>query len=193
MISMLRTNTSLLTFIESLYHGQGRKEDVILRSFRKGGKLLEQDVKIEKVFIIKEGVAKCLLTEDNDKQYIFEFLGEGEIVGDIEALKSKECLCTVEALSEVKAYCMSATFFLSRLAQDMELNRILLQELAERVLNTSKRASYQQLYTVEYGLARLIELQEQKQINITKDDMAAYLGITVRSLNRALKRLKLLL
>lgn len=31
--------------------------------------------------IVKEGITKCFFTEDNDKEYILEFLGKGEIIG----------------------------------------------------------------------------------------------------------------
>ncbi|MBB5645006.1 Crp/Fnr family transcriptional regulator [Pedobacter cryoconitis] len=187
---MLRTNTDLLTFIEHLYTLQERKEDIILRSFNKGERLLEQDVKIGKVFIIKEGVTKCYLTEENDKEYLFEFLGKGQIIGEIEALKSRACLCTVEAISAVSAYCLSASFFLSLVDKNLEINKILLQELTDRILHTSSRASFQQLYSLEHGLSKLLQLQEKEQIDLSRDDMAAYLGITIRSLNRALKQLK---
>lgn len=187
---MLRTNSNLLAFIEKLYAEQLRKDDIILRSFNTGERLLEQDVKISKVFIIREGVTKCYLTEENDKAYIFEFLGKGEIIGEIEALKHKECLCTVEAIKPVTAYCMSAAFFLSLIESNLDLNQILLHELTDRVLNTSRRSSFQQLYALEYGLSKLLQLQEKEQISLSKDDMAAYLGITIRSLNRTMKLLK---
>jgi CRP-like cAMP-binding protein len=35
-----------------------------------------------------------------------------------------------------------------------------------------------------------LEIQKAQGLTITKEDMAAYLGITIRSLNRALKKLK---
>jgi CRP-like cAMP-binding protein len=43
---------------------------------------------------------------------------------------------------------------------------------------------------VEHTLARLLELQKTQGLEISKEDMAAYLCITIRSLNRALKKLK---
>lgn len=47
---------------------------------------------------------------------------------------------------------------------------------------TSNRSSYQQLHATNI----LLELKA-KEMKISKEDMAAYLGTTVRSLNRALK------
>jgi CRP-like cAMP-binding protein len=73
---------------------------------------------------------------------------------------------------------------------DLALNHLLLDSFAERIINTSSRASYQQLYTVEHTLTQLLNMQSKQGIQISKEDMAAYLGITVRSLNRILKDLK---
>lgn len=186
---MLRTNIHLLSLIEKLYTAQQRKEDIILRTFSAGERLLEQDCRSEKVFIIREGLVKCYHTEKNDKRYLFEFLGRGEIVGEIEAIKKQNCLCTIEAISPVTAYSISIPFFLSFIDQYPEITKLLLFELADRISNTSRRASYQQLYTVEYGLSKLLQRQEMEQIRLSKEDMAAYLGISVRSLNRTLKQL----
>lgn len=188
---MLRTNPGLLSFIEELYLNQPRKDDIILRTFSKGDQLLEQHHKISKILVIKEGVTKCYLTEENNKDYIFEFLGKGEIAGEIEALKNMDCLCTIEAITEVSAYALSIPFFLSLIDKNLEINKILLHLLTDRILNTSSRASYQQLYSIEHGLSKLLQLQQTEQISLSKDDMAAYLGVSTRSLNRTLKQLKL--
>lgn len=187
---MLRTNTNLLRLIEQLYLDQTRKEDIILRSFSKGDRLLEQGHKTEKVFIIKDGLVKCYMTEDNDKKFLFEFLGKGEVTGEIEAIKQQDCLCSIEALGPVTAFALSAPFFLSLIDKDHQISKILLFELADRIWNTSSRASYQQLYSLEHALSRLLKLQETEKINLSKEDMAAYLGISIRSLNRTLKQLK---
>nr|WP_309762511.1 helix-turn-helix domain-containing protein [Chryseobacterium sp. SORGH_AS_1175] len=48
---------------------------------------------------------------------------------------------------------------------------------------------YQQLHTTEHTLSQLLDLKS-REMEISKEDMAAYLGITVRSLNRALKEIQ---
>ncbi|RQO32679.1 Crp/Fnr family transcriptional regulator [Taibaiella sp. KBW10] len=187
---MLLTNLSLLSFAEKLYAEQERKEHIVLKSFDKGSLLLHQGQQQTKVMILKEGITKCFFSEANGKEYIVEFLGVGEIVGEIEVLRKIDCLCSIEAITIVQAYALSLPLFHSLLEQDLAFNRILLEELAERVVYTSSRASFQQLYTTEHGLAKLLALQEKQQIRLSKDDMAAYLGVNIRSLNRALKEMK---
>lgn len=182
---MLRTNTDFLTYIDKLY--QSDQSEISLQNFEKDSLLLRQGEKSHRVFIIKEGIAKCFFAEENGKDYILEFMSKGQVLGEIEVIRQIACLCNVAALTDLQVYVIPAASFKALLAKDFTLNKILLEELAERIINTSSRASFQQLYTVEHGLAKLLELQEKQNLTINKEDMAAYLGITLRSLNRALK------
>jgi CRP-like cAMP-binding protein len=187
---MIRTNPSVLSFIDDLYKANEHKENIQLKSFSNGQFLLQQGQQVARTLVIKEGITKCFLSEENDKDYIVEFLGEGEILGDIEVIRNIKCLCSIQAITPVKVYLVSIPFFQSLMNENLEFNKLLLGEFAERIINTSTRASFQQLYTVESGLAKLLDLQAKQHIAISKEDMAAYLGVTIRSLNRALKNLK---
>ncbi|KXX66895.1 Crp/Fnr family transcriptional regulator [Flammeovirga sp. SJP92] len=186
---MLRKNQSFLEYIEQLYAQQERKDKIIVKTYKPGQKLLFQDEKLTKVIIIKTGITKCYFTEENDKDYIFEFLGEGEIVGEVEFIRKVPCLCSIEVITEVTAYAIALDYFTDLIKTDLRLNNILLDVFAQRIINTSSRASFQQLYSIEHSLGKLLALQEQQEIAISKENMASYLGITIRSLNRTLKKL----
>lgn len=184
---MLRTNQSFLAYVQELYEQQKRKENIIIKQYVKGQKLFFQNEKAMKVLLVKEGITKCFFTEDNDKQYILEFLGRGEIIGEIEFIRKIVCLCNIEAMTDVTVYAISPDYFSELIKYDLKLNNMLLDVFAERIINTSSRASYQQLYSIEHSLGKLLKLQSKQEINISKEDMASYLGVTVRSLNRILK------
>jgi CRP/FNR family transcriptional regulator, anaerobic regulatory protein len=186
---MLRTNQPFLEYLEQLYTRQDHQGNIVLKSFEKGDKILTQNEISTKIMLVKSGITKCYFVEENDKEYIVEFLGKGEIVGEIEVIKNVPCLCSIEAITEVTVYSMSIPYFQSLIKNDLTLNNLLLDVFAERIVNTSSRASYQQLHTTEHTLSQLLEVKS-KEMEISKEDMAAYLGITVRSLNRALKELQ---
>lgn len=187
---MLRTNQSFLNYAQHLYEQQERKEDIILKHYSKGQRLFYQNEKSAKIILVKEGITKCFFTENNDKEYILEFLGKGEIIGEIEYFRHIPCICNIEAITDVTVYAISIPYFQSLLEKDIALNGLLLNVFAERIVNTASRASYQQLYTIEHSLKKLLELQSKQEMTISREDMAAYLGVSVRSLNRGLKTLK---
>jgi CRP-like cAMP-binding protein len=187
---MLRTNLTFLSFIERFYKEHNTDKEIKLRSFNAGFRFIEQGDKIKNIYVIKDGITKCFISEENGKDFIIEFLGKGEVAGELEALKKINCLCNVEAISDVTVYAIPDYFFLQLIERDTEFTKLLLQELSTRIIQTSSRASFQQLYTLEYGLLKLLKLQTDERISISKEDMAAYLGISVRSFNRTLKQLK---
>ncbi|QWT87216.1 MULTISPECIES: Crp/Fnr family transcriptional regulator [unclassified Chryseobacterium] len=187
---MLRTNQTFLNYLDELHKKQNTSDDILVKSFSTGDQILVQDHQLSHVMMIKEGIVKCFLAEENGKEYIVEFLGSGEIIGEVELIKNINCLCSIEALNEVTVYAVKIPFFKALIKNDLALNHLLLESFAERIINTSSRASYQQLYTIEHTLKQLLQMQAKQNIHISKEDMAAYLGITVRSLNRILKDLK---
>jgi CRP-like cAMP-binding protein len=187
---MLRTNSTFLAFIEQLYNNQQHKEDIQLKEYASEQLILRQGERPTKVMLIKEGITTVDINEEGDRRFIVEFLGKGESLGEIEIIKNVTCLCNVRALTPVKAYALSIPYFTSLVEKDLSFNRFLLETFAERIINTSARASFQQLHTIEHSLTKLLELLKVQQMTISKEDMAAYLGITIRSLNRTLKKLK---
>lgn len=188
---MLRTNELFLNYLQELYNKQERKENIVIRTYSKGQRIMTQNEIPSKLMLIKEGITKCYLTEENDKEFIIEFLGKGEIIGEIEFVKKIPCLCSIEAMTDVSLFAISISYFESLFRNDLTLNNLLIDVFAERIINTSSRAAYQQLYTTEYSLTKLIQLQSKNDIEISKEDMAAYLGITLRSLNRSLKKIRI--
>ena len=177
----------LLAYMTSLYEQQNRKENIIIKKFDKGQLLFSQDEKAEKVMLIQEGITKCYFTEDNDKSYILEFLGVGEVIGEVELIRQMPCLCSIEAMTTVQVLAIAPAYFSELINTDLDLNHLLLDVFAQRITQTASRASFQQLYTVEHSLDKLLKLQSLQNITLSKEDMASYLGITVRSLNRAMK------
>lgn len=186
---MLRKNPTLLAYTAQLYQSGSHAASMGMRQFEPGQQLLTQGDELARIYIIEQGITKCYVSEENGKSYLFEFLGAGEITGEIEVLKSKPCLCTIEAVTPVNAYTLSLPLTRHLLETDTTFMRLLLGEMADRMVNTSTRASFQQLYSIEHALGKLLHLQAGQGISLSKNDMASYLGITLRSLNRLLKQL----
>lgn len=186
---MLRTNQTFLDYLEGLYSSEEHKGNIVLESFEKGDKILVQNQISTKIMLVKSGITKCYFVEANGKEYIVEFMGKGEIIGEIEVIKNVPCICSIEAITEVTVYSMSIPYFQALIKKDLTLNNLLLDVFAERIFNTSSRASYQQLHKTEHTLSQLLEVKS-REMEISKEDMATYLGTTVESLNRALEELQ---
>jgi len=180
---MIRTNQDLLQFID-------RQPGMTQQVFTPGQQVFRQDAQARQVYFIKKGIAKCYITEDNGKDYILEFFGEGEVIGELELLRSAPILSTVEAVTELTLFKTDHITFWQLIDNNKDFNRLLLKELATRVSQLAIRVSYQQLYPLEYTLLKLLSLFSHQELPLSKQDLADYLAITVRSLNRTLKQLR---
>ncbi len=185
---MIRENPDFLAYLETLIAKP--ESGISLRRFPAGELLLKQGEQSHYVFLVKSGVVKCFVTDENDKDFIFEFLGKGEIVGELEGVRSVACLGNVESITEVTALAIPVTEFNSLLESDIRFNHLLIHTFVTRIVHTSERAAFQQVNTTERSLTRLKQLFKDADLQLSKEDMAAYLGITVRSLNRTLKNRK---
>lgn len=160
---------------------------ILVREYSAGQQLVHQEEHIRSVYIIRSGIAKCFITEDNGRDYILEFLGEGEIVGEIEAIRNQPAICTVEALTPLSIYTMSHIQFMHFVKTMPEFNAIVIELLATRVSNSSVKGARQQLYTQSELLPQLLDVLNNQQITFNKQDLAEYMGMSVRSLNRLLQ------
>ncbi|NSL90801.1 Crp/Fnr family transcriptional regulator [Chitinophaga solisilvae] len=187
---MIRTNLAILSFIEQTLTSEEKEDRVFLKGYAPGEHLLMQGQGNKYVFIQKEGISKCYITEANGKEFIIEFLGEGELMGEIEIIRKTKNVTSIAALTPVTSYCITYDFFSKLMTQYPVFNQLLLQALAARVSETSARASYQQIYPAEYTMMKLFSLLANQQVVLPKKDLADYLAVSLRSFNRTIKQLR---
>ena len=187
---MILTNEEILNWVTYEYGNLNDKVKIDIVEFGNNGIILNQDKLIKQIYVIKEGITKCHINEENDKNFIVEFLGAGEIIGEVEAILNKKTVCSVTALTNVVLYKIELNYFNILMQSNKEFNSLILMEMAKRIQQTAKRSSSQQLNSIEYSLMKILNLFKAQELAICKNDLAAYLGITIRSLNRCLSKLK---
>ncbi|HWK03549.1 MAG TPA: Crp/Fnr family transcriptional regulator [Puia sp.] len=188
-MDMIRTNLKLLQLMDSLAVSVHSKGALVQRSFPERQRLITQEHQHSSVYVIKSGIVKCYITEENGKDYILEFLGEGEVLGEMEALRHTPGMCTVEAVTPLIVYKMSNTQFGHFLRTQPDFNATVMELLATRLANTAIKGARQQLYTLSHTLRQLLSALNSQHITFTKQHLSEYLGISIRSLNRLLKNL----
>lgn len=154
-----------------------------------GEKIITQKTNVQSVYLIKEGLAKCYLTEETGNDFIQEFFGAGEVFGEIELITNESSFCTIEALVPTTYFRIPKKTFNTLLKADAIFNTFLLELLASKIRYTALRHSYNQSHTIEEKLRSLLNELPDLFKKISKNDIANYLGITIRSLNRVLPNL----
>jgi CRP-like cAMP-binding protein len=187
--NMIRINRKLVSFVEQLQQ-QRPEENILLQTFSPKEQIIEQGKKLFSVYIMQRGIAKCYITEDTGNDFIQEFFGEGELFGEIEAINGNLSFCSIESITEVAVYKIEQQRFLQWLEDDKLFNKLILQALSTKINYKAIRHAYHQSHTIESNLLRLIHSFPAVAETIPKQDIANYLGITLRSLNRTLHELK---
>ncbi|ETN94485.1 Crp/Fnr family transcriptional regulator [Zhouia amylolytica] len=187
---MIRKNPKLLQYLtETLI--QEIPVDIVGNTYKAGAVILDQNKRVSNVYIIKQGVTKCYLTEDNGTQFIQEFFGEGELFGEVETLKGGLSFCCIEAINPVEIIQIPAKVFMTLLDTDKKFNRLILEALTNKIQYKAIRHAYNQSHTIEDKIQRLEKDFPELFQKLAKQDIANYLGITPRSLNRVLNKTKL--
>lgn len=184
---MILTNAQVLGFIDNIHEKE--YPSIKLVSLKRNKTIVEQGKLNRSVYVVKEGILKCSITEENSKSYTLEFLSAGEIVGEIETLLQCKNLATIKTLTDSLLYKIDTDFFNKKLLPDPDFNHLLMIELAKRLQKTATRASSQQLNTLQFSLKNLLSILAEQNVKFKKTDLAEYLGITLRSLNRELKNM----
>jgi CRP-like cAMP-binding protein len=183
---MIRTNDELLNFFllrENLDNEVTIRENI----FEPGDTIIQQGKNGQFVHIVKQGIAKCFVMEQNGKEFVQEFFGKGELLGEIEVLKDTLAFSNVVALTQMVTFGISKSDFYRLMESTKGFGVVLARALATKLRDTAIRASYQQTFPLNQNFDKLIELSFNQAGILSKKDISDYLGITLRSLNRMLK------
>ena len=183
---MIRRNKAFLEYISKL-HALGKHPTLEMQHASIGEKIIRQRTSVFAVYVMEAGMAKCYLTEDTGNDFIQEFFGEGEVFGEIEAITNAFSFCTIEALTPMSYFKIPKETFLTLLQSDKVFNRQVLKLMENKIRYTALRHSYHQSHPLEANLKKLLQEFPDMLQKISKKDIANYLGITVRSLNRMIQ------
>lgn len=183
---MIRTNKELFNYITHLILSEST--DLFSeQQFAPSQQILVEGKNVFSIYIMKSGMVKCYLSTDTGGTFIQEFFAEGEIFGEIELLDECSSYCTIEAIDHVTVYKITKSDFIQLLEDDKKLNHLFIAALISKLKYKATRHSYNQSHILEDKLTRLkLKFPDLEKV-LSKQDIADYLGITLRALNRTIK------
>lgn len=146
------------------------------------------------LYVIQEGWLKAVKLSPGGREQALRFLGPGETVNVISVLRETPNPATVVALEPTTAWLVRREAMLQLLDDEPGLARMVIQNLAERILHLVGLVEDLSLRTVETRLARLLLEQASEGLVrrrkwATQAEMAARLGTVPDVLHRALRGL----
>lgn len=163
------------------------------RTLEKGECLLRQGDPPPGLFLLCSGLGRVYTISANGRELLQAFVGPGEVVGEIEYFAGVPLSCTVEAARRTEAWFVSSGAVNALLAKEPRLAIALATTMARRYHHDIARSAARIAYPVADNALRicLAHMRDHgdARIQLSKHDLAEYLGTSVRHLNRVLKQL----
>lgn len=146
------------------------------------------------VFCINEGKVKIFSIGENGKEQIIQIAKKGDVVGFQTMFSDEPYRLSATTLEESNICFIKKEDFLSYLNLKPELLKSVLkelsQELGERaqfIKNMAQKSVRERLATI---LLILNDIYEDEPINLTREDLANYVGTATETIIRLLKEFK---
>lgn len=146
------------------------------------------------VYCVNKGKVKVFTRGEEGKEQIINIAGEGEIIGFRSMFSGEPYKVSATALEESNICFISKEDFLNMIDTNTNFRngimRELSKELAERavfITNMAQKSVRERLATI---LLILNDVYKGEEINLTREDMANYVGTATETLIRLLKDFK---
>lgn len=175
-------------------------EHLRLRKMKKGRELFKEGTYPKAVYIIKRGKVKLFQFGQSGTETIVHIYGAGEMFGFRPLLCNEKYPASAMALEDGAIYVLPARYFMQTLHASAALSNILLRNLShEFTVLVNKVAAFAQKSVRERTALSLLILREKyrrpgarenPEITLSRHDLAAFVGTTIESIARILRRFR---
>ncbi len=176
------------------------KENITVKEEKKGKTIFREGTYSKGIYILKKGTVKIYQINNEGKEQIVYIYSRGEMMGYRPLLCKEKHPVSARTLEDSVFYFIPALQFMKVLDRSSALTRKLLENLSyEFSVWTSKISIFAQQPVLGRVAMTLLILNEkykkEKQlgpvvINLSREDIANYVGTTIESLVRMLRYLK---
>ncbi len=177
-----------LTKITNLIHS---------KTYEKGELIFSYGQKSDTLYILRKGQIKTYYLSENAKEHILRILYPGDFIGELSIFLDEDNTAYAEAMTHVEL-CTIKKEDISKLMMDYpNIGMKIINELSQRLKRSEKQSSWIATEQVEKRIALyLLEFYDKNnpdlsiQLNMTKKDLASFLGTTPETLSRKLAQLE---
>lgn len=165
------------------------------RRFAKGEVIFHKDDPASHLYVIASGTVKISIQEETGREVLVALYRGGELFGELALFDSGPRSATVTALTETLAYSLSGDDLMAILEKNPKALRALLARLTRIVRRLSGQIGDFVFLDLESRVAKyLLDLSEisdhGREVELTQEDLAAFVGGTRAAVNRVLADLE---
>jgi CRP/FNR family cyclic AMP-dependent transcriptional regulator len=167
---------------------QRLSETAFPRRLARGQVLFVEGERSEHLHVLVEGRLKVLVSSPRGDELVLSVLGPGDALGELSVLDGADRSATAVALDDVALWCVPADAVRVLLGQSPAVALAVAEELAARVRRLTGAAADLVFLDLPRRLAKLLAQDPRAASGLPQAEVAAQLGVTRQSLNRALQR-----
>lgn len=161
------------------------------RRFAKGEIVFHKDDPATHLFVIAAGSVKISIQEESGREVLVAVYRGGDVVGELALFDDGPRSASVTALAETLTYALSGADLFDVLERNPRAMRVLLARLTRIVRRLSGQVGDFVFLDLESRVAKyLLDLSElspeRTEVDLTQDDLAAFVGGTRTAVNRCL-------
>jgi CRP/FNR family cyclic AMP-dependent transcriptional regulator len=162
------------------------------KSFKRGDTIFRKDDPGTHLYLVLEGAVKIALPGEFGQEALVAIVRSGEYFGELALFDRSPRSATAVALEDSRAALLAGDDFIAFLETHPAAVRLVLEALARTVRRLSDRVEDLIFLDVPSRVAKyLLDLAQQSQdasleLNLTQDELAAFIGASRVSVNRVL-------
>lgn len=163
------------------------------RRLSRGQVLFTEGERSDHVYVVADGRVKVLVSSPHGDELVLSVLVPGDALGELSVLDGADRSASAVALDDVTLWCVPAAAVRALLDVSPGAALAVAEELAARVRRLTGAAADLVFLDLPRRLAKLLvseEAADGRATALIQSDVAAHLGVTRQSLNRALQRLQ---
>lgn len=164
------------------------------RRLSKGQVLFTEGERSEHLFVVTSGRLKVLVSSARGDELVLSVLGSGDALGELSVLDGADRSASAVALDDVALWCVPAEGVRALLNRSPAVALAVAEELAGQVRRLTGAAADLVFLDLPRRLAKLLVSDHGGHgpgvSSLAQAEVAAQLGVTRQSLNRALQRLQ---
>ena len=166
-----------------------------VRHFARDEVIFHRDDPSGHFFAIVAGTVKLAAQDEAGRELAIAILRGGDVFGELELFDDLPRSVTVQAITETQALALDRRDFFDVLERHPRAMRVMLTQLARTIRDTSRRIEDLVFLDLPSRVAKaLLDLRgahgTNGDIQLTQDDIAAFVGATRASVNRVLADLE---
>lgn len=162
--------------------------------FPKEGVVFEEHTYPKGVYCLAKGKVKIFKRGDSGKEQIIFIAGAGEVLGFRTVFSEEPYRLSAEALDDLSIYFIGKEDFLNLIDENKGMRNAVLRELSrelnDKALFITNLAQKSVRERLAYSLLSLADVYGKEPINLSREDLANYVGTATETLIRLLKELK---